>query len=117
MKVFKRQASAISQVRTAAKLTQQELAERAGTVQSVVARMERGQGNPTVETLERLFAAAGFALQIRAVPIETPDPVVEAYKGGIDRTLLRENLRRSVDERLIMNDEVQQLARELRQHK
>lgn len=27
------------------------------------------------------------------------DPVIEAYKAGIDRTLLRENLRRSVTER------------------
>ena len=29
-----------------------------------------------------------------------PDPVVEAYKRDIDMTLLRENLRRSVDERV-----------------
>ena len=29
-----------------------------------------------------------------------PDPVVEAYKRHIDQTLLRENLRRSVDERV-----------------
>ena len=32
-------------------------------------------------------------------PLE-PDPVIEVYKKDIDRTLLRENLRRSVDERL-----------------
>jgi hypothetical protein len=30
----------------------------------------------------------------------TPDPVVEAYKRDVDRTLLRENLKRSVEERL-----------------
>ena len=29
-----------------------------------------------------------------------PDPVVEAYKRHVDRTLLRANLRRSVAERL-----------------
>ncbi len=29
-----------------------------------------------------------------------PDPVIEAYKKDVDRTLLRENLKRSVDERL-----------------
>ena len=29
-----------------------------------------------------------------------PDPVIEAYKKDIDRTLLRENLRRTVEERL-----------------
>ena len=32
-------------------------------------------------------------------PLE-PDPVIEAYKRDIDRTLLRENLKRSVEERL-----------------
>ena len=30
-----------------------------------------------------------------------PDPVIEAYKRDIDRTLLRENLRKSVVERVI----------------
>ena len=29
-----------------------------------------------------------------------PDPVVEAYKRDVDRTLIREQLRRSVDERV-----------------
>ena len=29
-----------------------------------------------------------------------PDPVIEAYKKDVDRTLIRENLRRTVDERL-----------------
>lgn len=28
-----------------------------------------------------------------------PDPVIEAYKRDVDRTLLRENLKRSPDER------------------
>ena len=29
-----------------------------------------------------------------------PDPVVEAYKRDVDRTLIREQLRRSIDERV-----------------
>jgi hypothetical protein len=29
------------------------------------------------------------------------DPVIEAYKGSVDRTLLRENLRLTVEQRLI----------------
>lgn len=28
-----------------------------------------------------------------------PDPVIEAYKKDVDRTLLRENLRRTLEER------------------
>ena len=35
---------------------------------------------------------------LRRVGIE-PDPVIEAYKKDVDRTLLRENLRRSPEER------------------
>ena len=35
----------------------------------------------------------------RELPLE-PDPVIEAYKKDVDRTLIRENLRRSVEERL-----------------
>ncbi len=46
--------------RSRAGLTQRELARRAGTAQSVVARIERGQTSPTIATLHRLLAAAGF---------------------------------------------------------
>ena len=33
------------------------------------------------------------------VPRPDPDPVVEAYKKGIDRTLIRESLKLTVEER------------------
>ena len=42
------------------------------------------------------------------------DPVIEAYKNGIDRTLIRQNLRLSVDERFDQLMSLQQLAEELR---
>ncbi len=42
------------------------------------------------------------------------DPVVDAYKRHVDRTLLRENLRRSPEERLRRLAELQRLAAELR---
>jgi hypothetical protein len=43
-----------------------------------------------------------------------PDPVIEAYKKHIDRTLLRENLKRTVAERLARLVELQRLAEEAR---
>ena len=43
-----------------------------------------------------------------------PDPVIEAYKKDIDRTLLRENLKKSVAERLAQLVELQRLAEEAR---
>jgi hypothetical protein len=43
-----------------------------------------------------------------------PDPVIEAYKKDVDRTLLRENLRRSPEERMDNLMALQELAAELR---
>lgn len=42
------------------------------------------------------------------------DPVVEAYKRHVDRTLLRRNLRRSVSERVANLIALQRLAAEAR---
>lgn len=47
-------------VRARAGLSQRDLASRAGTSQSVVARIELGRTSPTVSTLNRLIEAAGF---------------------------------------------------------
>ena len=44
----------------------------------------------------------------------TPDPVVDAYKPGIDLTLIRENLRRSPEERIRALQQLQAFAEELR---
>ena len=51
-----------------------------------------------------------------AGPIEAPetDPVVDAYKRHIDRTLLRQNLRRTVTERVENLVALQRLAAEAR---
>lgn len=46
-------------------------------------------------------------------PLE-PDPVIEVYKRDIDRTLIRENLKRTVEERLEALMELQSFAEELR---
>ena len=50
-------------------LTQRELARLARTSQSVVARIERGQTDPSSATLERLLAAAGFELRAELAPL------------------------------------------------
>ena len=43
-----------------------------------------------------------------------PDPVVEAYKRHVDRTLLRENLRKTPEERVLALMALQRLAEEAR---
>jgi hypothetical protein len=47
-------------------------------------------------------------------PVDPLDPVVEAYKKHIDRTLLRQNLRRSPSERIANLMALQRLAAEAR---
>ena len=42
-----------------------------------------------------------------------PDPVIEAYKKDVDRTLIRENLKLTVDERLRNLMSLQEFAEEL----
>jgi hypothetical protein len=44
----------------------------------------------------------------------TPDPVIEAYKKDVDRTLLRENLKLTVEQRFRNLMAVQKAAAELR---
>lgn len=66
-------AGLLREARTRAGLTQRELAKRARTAQSVIARIERGQSDPSWETLTRLIAAAGFDLHGQLTLRSTPD--------------------------------------------
>lgn len=43
-----------------------------------------------------------------------PDPVIEVYKRDIDRTLLRRNLQKTVEQRFIDAMQLQKFADELR---
>jgi transcriptional regulator with XRE-family HTH domain len=51
--------------RVRAGLTQEQLAQRMGTTQSVIARLESGRRMPGVRTLERLAEATGTRLVVR----------------------------------------------------
>lgn len=62
----------ILKARAEAGLTQTELAERIGTTQSAIARMETSLANgrkhsPTIATLRRYAAALGYRVQVRLV--------------------------------------------------
>lgn len=64
MDVEYRVARDLQAVRKLNKLTQAELAERMGTTQSVVSRVEKGS-NVSIETLARYAAACGARLNIQ----------------------------------------------------
>jgi ribosome-binding protein aMBF1 (putative translation factor) len=62
-------AAALIEARARAGLTQQQLAERMRTTQTVIARLESGRVKPSTRTLERLAAATGMRLRISFEPI------------------------------------------------
>ncbi len=60
--------SAVRAARRRAGVSQSELAERAGTSQPSIARLEKGQVSPTVITLDRIARALGADLVIDFEP-------------------------------------------------
>lgn len=57
-------AELLTTARKAADLSQQELAERAGTSRPTLSAYERGRKSPTLDTVTRLLAGAGFTLTL-----------------------------------------------------
>jgi ribosome-binding protein aMBF1 (putative translation factor) len=57
-------ARAVMDARVTAGLTQDQLAQRMNTTQSVIARLESGRTRPSTQTLERLAAATRTRLKI-----------------------------------------------------
>ena len=58
----------IRKAREKAGLSQAELAERMGTTQSAVARLESSRSNPRVATLDRAVAATGQRVHVAVEP-------------------------------------------------
>ena len=82
-------ASLLRSARRRAGLTQRELARRARVPQPTIAAIESGRQDPRYNTLSRLLRAAGYELDYWRPEMD-----------GIDRTLIRESLRRTPTERL-----------------
>lgn len=83
----------LAQARRRGGLTQRELARRAGTSQSVIARIERGQTSPGAETLERLLGEAGFELRVELRRYRAPPNHMLADVARILRLTPEERLR------------------------
>ncbi|MGH8894705.1 MAG: helix-turn-helix domain-containing protein [Actinomycetes bacterium] len=54
----------VREARKRAGLTQRELAEKAGTTQSAIARLESGRTSPSFETVLHLVRACGLDLEV-----------------------------------------------------
>jgi transcriptional regulator with XRE-family HTH domain len=96
-RTYKAPGTLVREARERAGLTQAQLAERMGTTQSAVARLEGPGSNPRVENLERALLAAGHRLELNAEP--APQPLDEMHIAA--------NLERSPAERLRAMEEFQ----------
>ena len=50
-------------------LTQKELSERTGIAQGDISKLENGNANPSIRTLQRLAAGMGMKLKLEFMPI------------------------------------------------
>jgi len=91
-------ASTLRQARFDANLSQVNLAARAGTSQSALARYETGAALPTLPTLERLLAACGRRLEIQTPPAQPSAPITSVRSQlGPPASKLRRQRRRLLD--------------------
>lgn len=60
---------AMLDARTAAGLTQKDLATRTGIAQADISRLENGNANPSLRTLQRLADGMGMKLKLEFVPV------------------------------------------------
>jgi len=86
----------VREARRRAGLTQRELAERAETTQSAIARLESGRTSPSFEQVERLIKLCGFSMivslatyddshlvQAKANLRRTPDQIAANNAAGL----------------------------------
>lgn len=59
---------AIIDARKQSGLTQKELSERTGITQGDISKLERGNANPSIKTLQRLAAGMGMTVKVEFVP-------------------------------------------------
>ena len=83
----------IKQLRLGRRLTQEQLAERAGLSYKFIGEVERGRGNPTLTTLAALSEALGVGL-VDLLGIETDRPRLSPRQASQVREALQslENL-------------------------
>ena len=60
---------AMIDARKASGLTQRELSERTGIAQGDISKLENGNANPSIRTLQRLANAMGMAVRVEFIPL------------------------------------------------
>ncbi len=59
---------ALIDARKASGLTQRDLSERTGIAQGDISKLERGNANPSIRTLQRLASGMGMVVKVEFLP-------------------------------------------------
>ena len=89
-------------------LSQKKLADRAGVSATMISAYERDLRQPSIPTMLRLLAAAGFELSMHLKPLDQHDPVLaelEANRSLSDRRLRDQQQQAWRDATLVGNAE------------
>jgi len=62
--------NAILDARKAANITQKQLAEKTGIAQSDISKIENGNANPSLKTIERIASGMGMTVRVEFVPVK-----------------------------------------------
>lgn len=81
-------------VRLQQRLSQRELARRAGTSQAAIAAYEAGRRSPTLETLARIVRAGGLDLRIRLEALDEHDEWMSRYEASLPRDVIEASHKR-----------------------
>jgi len=93
----------IRRARGLAGLTQAQVAARAGTSQSAIARYERARALPDLGTLHRIVEACGFEMRLGLSELDSQ------RRGNEEAALAR-----SIEDRLLTNESFTEVAAQLR---
>jgi len=74
----------LSEARNNRNVTQKQLADKLGTSQSYIAKLEGGEANPTIGAIGKILALLGFRLSTRAVPLESSAYSVHRPNQALD---------------------------------
>jgi transcriptional regulator with XRE-family HTH domain len=80
--------------------SQAELADRVGTKQANISRIESGLGNPTFKFLQKLAAAFGTELAIHVKPQQSVERTRVVYGNSVAPQLALSTIRETDDEAL-----------------
>ena len=82
---FDRLADELLLLRKKRGITQRELAEKMGTTQAVVSRLENATVKPSMETIVKLAEALDAALDVRLVPLEQIKKEIEEVEQVVSQ--------------------------------